>query len=186
MTFTDTLLIAVGLSMDAFAVTLGAGAVAHTMKPRAAFRLPFHFGLFQFLMPVIGWFAGIWVSRSIEAFDHWIAFGLLSFVGLRMIRAGFDTHEDGYRADPSRGWSLVMLSIATSIDALAVGLTLAMLGVDIWYPSVTIGIVTGCLSLIGFRVGSRLGRALGKRMEIAGGVLLIGLGVRILFQHLHG
>jgi putative Mn2+ efflux pump MntP len=79
-----------------------------------------------------------------------------------------------------------MLSIATSIDALAVGLTLAMLGVDIWYPSVTIGIVTGCLSLIGFRVGSRLGRALGKRMEIAGGVLLIGLGVRILFQHLHG
>lgn len=186
MTFTDTLLIAVGLSMDAFAVTLGAGAAVHTMKPRAAFRLPFHFGLFQFLMPVIGWFAGIWVSRYIEAFDHWIAFGLLSFVGLRMIRAAFDKREDGYRADPSRGWSLVMLSIATSIDALAVGLTLAMLGVDIWYPSVTIGIVTGCLSLIGFRVGSRLGQALGKRMEIAGGLLLIGLGVRILFQHVHG
>jgi putative Mn2+ efflux pump MntP len=184
MDFVQTLLIAVGLAMDAFAVTLGAGTSGRSMAPGAAFRLPFHFGLFQFLMPVVGWFAGTWVSGYAHAVDHWIAFGLLAFVGVRMIRAGFDHGPAAAPGDPSRGWTLVLLSLATSIDALAVGFTLAMLGVDILYPSLTIGIVTGCLALVGLHVGNRLGRALGKPMEVAGGLLLIGIGVRILIAHL--
>lgn len=186
MTATETLLIAVGLATDAFAVTIGAGTSARNLAPRAAFRLPFHFGLFQFLMPVIGWSLGVGVAPYIQAFDHWIAFGLLGFVGARMIHAGLTAGEDTYRADPSRGWMLVMLSLATSVDALAVGLTLAMLGVDIWYPSVTIGVVTGGLSLIGLRVGARLGRRVGRPMEVAGGLLLISIGVHILISHLGG
>jgi putative Mn2+ efflux pump MntP len=186
MTFPEILLIAIGLSMDAFAVSLGAGAAGRDMGGRAAFRLSFHFGLFQFMMPVAGWFLGAHVVAYFAAFDHWIAFGLLSIVGVRMIRAGFDPRFATWRGDPSRGWTLVMLSLATSIDALAVGLTLAVLGIAIWYPSVVIGLVTGGLSLTGVRIGSRLGRTLGTRMEIAGGVLLLAIGLRILYVHLTG
>jgi len=186
MSFPEILLIAIGLSMDAFAVSLGASAAQRDMGGRAAFRLSFHFGLFQFMMPVLGWALGATVVAYVAAFDHWIAFGLLSIVGVRMIRAGFDHQVTAWRGDPSRGWTLVILSVATSIDALAVGLTLAMLGTAIWYPSVVIGIVAGGLSFMGIRLGSRLGRTFGKRMEIAGGVLLLGIGLRILYLHLGG
>jgi len=186
MSFPEILLIAIGLSMDAFAVSLGASAAQRDMGGRAAFRLSFHFGLFQFMMPVLGWALGATVVAYVAAFDHWIAFGLLSIVGVRMIRAGFDHEVTAWRGDPSRGWTLVMLSVATSIDALAVGLTLAMLGTAIWYPSVIIGLVAGGLSFMGIRLGSRLGRTFGKRMEIAGGALLLGIGLRILYLHLGG
>ncbi len=184
MTVTETLLIAAGLAADAFAVTVGVGGGRQRLSPRAGFRLPFHFGLFQMLMPLAGWSLGLGVSRRIQAADHWIAFGLLGIVGARMVRAGFSGADTTYRADPSRGWTLVMLSVATSIDAFAVGLTLAMLGVDIWYPALTIGIVTGCLSLVGLAVGSRLGQRLGRPMEIGGGLLLIAIGLHILITHL--
>ena len=186
MSFPEILLIAIGLSMDAFAVSLGASAAERDMGGRAAFRLSFHFGLFQFMMPVLGWVLGATVVAYVAAFDHWIAFGLLSIVAIRMIRAGFDHEVTAWPGDPSRGWTLVMLSVATSIDALAVGLTLAMLGTAIWYPSVVIGLVAGGLSFTGIRLGSRLGRTFGKRMEIAGGVLLLGIGLRILYVHLTG
>lgn len=182
----EILVIAVGLAMDAFAVSLGAGATNYARTPRARFRLSFHFGLFQCLMPIAGWFLGATLAPYIASVDHWIAFTLLAVVGGRMVRAASSGEATSYSRDPSRGTTLVMLAVATSIDALAVGLTLAMLEVGIWYPSVTIGIVTGLLSLAGIRLGNRLGTRFGRRMEVAGGVMLLAIGARILLQHLGG
>jgi putative Mn2+ efflux pump MntP len=179
-------MIAISLAMDATAVCLGVGATAHANPLRSRLRLAFHFGLFQFLMPVLGWFAGATVAPFIAAFDHWIAFGLLAFVGGRMVRAGLDPHAESYRTDPSRGMTLVMLSVATSIDALAIGLSLAMLRVNIWYPAPVIGVVTAALSFFGLQLGSRLGEKFGKRMEIAGGAVLVLIGLRIVVTHLIG
>jgi putative Mn2+ efflux pump MntP len=184
MNFPEVLLIALSMAMDAFAVCLGVGTQARAPGPRPTFRLAFHFGLFQFLMPVIGWFAGMTIVEYIFAYDHWVAFGLLGFVGVRMIRAGLDPRAEAQLPDPSRGWSLVILAVATSIDALAVGFSLGMLGMTIWYPAVVIGVVTGLLSWLGLRLGNRLGAEFGKRIEIAGGILLILIGFRILISHL--
>jgi putative Mn2+ efflux pump MntP len=180
----ETLLIAVGLAMDAAAVSMSAGGSGLARGKRASFRLSFHFGLFQFMMPVIGWFGGIQLVSYVAPVDHWIAFALLGFVGVRMIHAGLHPDSERPRDDPSKGLSLVMLSVATSIDALAVGLSLAMLEVSIWYPSVTIGIVTALLSLVGLRIGRVFGAKLGARMEIVGGVILFVIGARILVMHL--
>jgi len=177
----DIIVIAVGLAMDAAAVSLAAAASGFAKDGRAVFRLAFHFGLFQFIMPVIGWFLGVGFVSYLKAFDHWIAFGLLVFVGGRMILSGMDSSENFIKKDPSRGMTMVMLSIATSIDALAIGLSLAMLEVNIWYPSVIIGIITGCLSLLAIGIGKRLGVLFGKRMEIVGGLILIFIGSRIVF-----
>jgi manganese efflux pump family protein len=184
MNFPEVFLIALSMAMDAFAVCLGAGAQARTNGPRPTFRLAFHFGLFQFLMPVVGWFAGVTLVHYIAAFDHWIAFALLAFVGARMIRSGFGGAEEAPKSDPSRGWTLVLLSIAVSIDALAVGLSLGLIGVTIWYPAVVIGVVTGLVAWLGLRLGNKLGKKFGKRMEIAGGIILILIGVRIVVMHL--
>jgi putative Mn2+ efflux pump MntP len=186
MGFIEILLIAVGLAMDAFAVSLAAGALKEVRGARATFRLSFHFGLFQFLMPVIGWYAGSNIVGYIEAFDHWIAFGLLGYVGGRMVLSGLANREESFRGDPSRGYLLITLSVATSIDALAVGLSLAMIQVSIWYPSVVIGVVAGVLSIVGVGLGRRLGLAFGKRMEVAGGIILVLIGLRILYAHLTG
>jgi len=184
MNFIEILLISLSMAMDAFAVCLGAGAQPRTSGPRPTFRLAFHFGLFQFLMPVLGWFAGATVERYITAYDHWVAFGLLAFVGGRMVWSGFHPEEKEKKNDPSRGWTLVLLSIAVSIDALAIGLSLGVIGVTIWVPAVVIGVVTGLVSWLGLRLGNKLGGKFGKWMEIAGGVILILLGVRILLAHL--
>ena len=178
------LAIAAGLAMDATAVSLSAGATEYARSHRATFRLAFHFGLFQFLMPMAGWLLGTRVAPYIERVDHWVAFALLGFVGGRMVLAGFSEDRESFSRDPSRGMTLVMLSVATSIDALAVGLTLAMLGASIWYASVIIGLVTAALSFMGVRTGNRLGAALGQRMETIGGLILIAIGIRILMQHL--
>jgi manganese efflux pump family protein len=183
MSFCDILIIAVGLAMDAFAVSLGAGTQGFARGFRPVFRLSFHFGLFQFLMPLLGWYLGTQVAGYIRSFDHWIAFGLLAFVGIRMIVAGGDDRKDAPKANPTRGITLVSLSVATSIDALAVGLSLAMLEVNIWYPSVVIGVVTAGLSVVGIRLGHRLAGRFGQRMEIAGGVLLLLIGLRIVASH---
>jgi len=184
MNFLEVFLIALSMAMDAFAVCLGAGTQEQTSAPRPTFRLAFHFGLFQFLMPVLGWFAGATIERTIAAYDHWIAFGLLAFVGGHMAWSGVHPQVEEKVNDPSRGWTLVLLSIAVSIDALAVGLSLGIIGVTIWVPAVVIGIVTGLVSWLGLRLGNKLGEKFGKRMEIAGGIILILLGVRILLAHL--
>jgi len=184
MSLVEVLALAVGLAMDAFTVSLSAGASRWSGSRRFRFRLAFHFGLFQFLMPVVGWYTGSRIAHLIIAFDHWVAFGLLALIGVRMIRPGRGDDDPSMALDPSRGWSLVMLSVATSIDALAVGLSLAFLQVNIWYPSVVIGIVTASMSLCGLLLGHRLGQRFGRTMEIVGGSVLILIGLKILSEHL--
>lgn len=186
MAFFDILLIALSMAMDAFAVSLGIGTTRLAVAPRSLFRLSFHFGLFQFFMPVLGWLAGSSFAHLISSFDHWLAMGLLTFIGGRMIRSGLDSEVVTYVRDPSRGWNLVMLAVATSIDALAIGLSLGMLQVGILYPSLVIGAVTASLSLLGLLIGHRLGQRFGKRMAVIGGVILVGIGLRILISHLLG
>ncbi len=180
----DIIVISVGLAMDAAAVSLAAAASGYAGDGRAVFRLAFHFGLFQFMMPVAGWFLGQGVVSYFKAFDHWIAFGLLLFVGGRMILSGLDKSEDLIKKDPSRGMTMIMLSVATSIDALAIGLSLAMLDINIWYPSVMIGVITAAMSLFAIAIGKRLGVLFGKRMEIVGGFILVFIGTRILISQL--
>jgi manganese efflux pump family protein len=184
MNLAEILLIAFGLAMDAFAVCLGAGTTQHIKGPRPVFRLAFHFGLFQALMPILGWLVGSTINQWIAPVDHWIAFALLAFVGVRMIRSGLDTEGESHATDPSRGATLIMLSVATSIDAFAVGLSLAVLGVDIILPSIIIGLVAGGMSLLGIFLGGRLGKTFGKRMEVIGGLILIAIGVRVVISHL--
>jgi putative Mn2+ efflux pump MntP len=183
MTILELLAIAVGLAMDAAAVSLGAAAGGCLRSPGAVFRLVFHFAFFQAVMPLIGWLLGSRLAHVVAAFDHWIAFALLAVVGFRMIRSGL-REDHVIHCDPSRGSTLLMLAIATSIDALAVGLSLAMLEVPILMPALVIGLVTAALSWLAIRLGARLGEAYGKRMEIAGGILLMLIGLRILIEHL--
>ncbi len=179
-----TLIIAVGLAMDAFAVSLGIGTAGRAQDRRAKFRLSFHFGVFQAGMTILGWLAGSTISRFISGFDHWIAMILLGYVGINMIRSGFDRDGESYCNDPSKGKTLMMLCVATSLDALAVGLSFALIGTNVLFPSLVIGVVASGLSLFGLLAGCRLGELFGKRMEIFGGLLLIGIGLRIVITHL--
>jgi len=179
------LAVAVGLSMDALAVSIAAGISLGKPEARPIFRLAFHFGLFQALMPLLGWLAGSFLAGRIATWDHWVAFGLLAFVGGKMIRESFARPGDKAcePRDPTRGLSLVVLSVATSIDAFAVGIGLAMLESPIWVPCLVIGLVTGVLSALGGVFGCRLGMRFGKRMELLGGLVLVGIGVKILIEH---
>ncbi|HBG07013.1 MAG: hypothetical protein A2075_17025 [Geobacteraceae bacterium GWC2_58_44] len=175
--------IALALAMDAFAVALAAGAVINPITRRHLFRLGFHFGLFQALMPIGGWLLGMTVQKWISSYDHWIAFGLLAVVGGRMIHQALDEEEDKSASDPTRGLTMVMLSVATSIDALAVGLSLAMLNVSVWFPAAVIGVVAGILTVCGMLLGRRLGNDWGKRVEVCGGLVLCLIGLKILLEH---
>lgn len=175
--------IALALAMDAFAVALAAGAVLNPLTRRHLFRLGFHFGLFQSLMPIAGWLVGMTVQKWISAYDHWIAFALLAVVGGRMIMEAFDEEKDKTASDPTRGLTMVMLSVATSIDALAVGLSLAMLNVSVWAPAAVIGVVAGVLTVFGMLLGRRLGDDWGKRVEVCGGLVLCIMGLKILLEH---
>ena len=171
------------LAMDAFAVATVVAAGLPRLTKRHIFRLAWHFGLFQALMPIIGWFGGAALSSFMAAIDHWIAFGLLSFLGLRMIWQARRPDERSKDYDPTRGWSLVGLSVATSIDALAVGLSLGLLGVSIWVPAAIIGSVTIVITYVGTRIGRSAGHYLGQWAERIGGIVLIGIGTRILLTH---
>ncbi|MBT3200433.1 MAG: manganese efflux pump [Phycisphaerales bacterium] len=180
--------IAFGLAMDAFAVAIAAGLTIERLTGRHVFRIAFHFGLFQFMMPIIGWFCGRSVAQYVRAYDHWAAFGLLGLIGGKMLWDAMqnDQDENALKKDPSRSWSLVMLSVATSIDALAVGISLAFLDESIWIPSIIIGLVAAGMSFIGICLGSRLGNRTRRWAESFGGLVLIGIGIRILVVHLSG
>lgn len=180
MSHIEIIFIATSLAMDASTVCLAAAAAGFAKDARAVFRLCFHFGLFQFLMPVIGWFLGQTIISYIGTIDKWIAFLLLAGIGGRMIYDALNPTPDTRKKDPSRGLTMVMLSIATSIDALAAGFSLAMLKIDIWYPGIMIGLITSGLSLIAIKIGTRLGEQFGSRMEIAGGLILIAIGIKIV------
>ncbi len=177
--------LALALAMDAFAVSIAVGSRLERLTARRLFRLSFHFGLFQFLMPIIGWLVGSQVARYIQHYDHWIAFILLAYIGIKMIRESW-RHDGAEKAmsDPTRKLSLIMLSIATSLDALAVGLSMAFLKVSILYPSVIIGIVAAAMTAVGMLFGRTLGARFGKRMELLGGLILIAIGINIVVGHL--
>jgi putative Mn2+ efflux pump MntP len=186
MPFLELALVALALSVDAFAVALAAAATGRVGGSRGVFRLSFHFGLFQFLMPVLGWAAGSALSGAIASVDHWLAFALLGVVGVRMLRSArrFEGLPRGGAEDPSRGMSLLALSTAVSIDALAVGLGLGMMRIRIWTPGVVIGLVASAMSLLGILLGSRLHERYGRIAEAVGGVILIAIAVRIVYTHL--
>lgn len=180
-----TLLISFALALDAFSVSIAAGAFFGKTTKRQKFRLSFHFGLFQFLMPVAGWYAGSGLVKFIASFDHWVAFAILSFVGGRMIREGLSSSSDEVQEDITLGLSLLSLSIATSIDALAVGFSLCIVENNIFYPAIIIGLVAAGMSLLGIQFGEKLSGTIGKKATIAGGVMLILIGLHIVAQHLN-
>lgn len=187
MNVISILAIGVGLSMDAFAVSIAKGM---TMKKQDVFRyaliLGLFFGGFQALMPLIGWWIGGYFQSLISSIDHWIAFVLLGIIGLNMIRESFHQDEDE-DADASLTLkSILILAIATSIDALAVGISFAFLQVNIWMAITVIGITTFVLSFIAVYIGNRIGGMLEKYAGILGGVILIGIGLKILVEHLLG
>ncbi len=177
-------LVAIGLAMDCFAVSLGVGTSGKANSARPVFRLVFHFGLFQGLMTFLGWLAGKTILNVIAGFDHWLVLGLLTLVGVHMIVESFNHKVEESNLDPSRGLTLIILAIATSLDALAVGISMALLDVNVLKACLTIGLVSSALSVAGLLGGDYLGRKFGKRMELLGGIILIGIGLRVLFTHL--
>jgi putative Mn2+ efflux pump MntP len=188
MSFIWILGIAVALAMDCFAITLGLACGARGLTMKQAVRMAAYFGGFQFVMPVIGWFAGDRLLALIRHFDHWVAFGLLALIGGRMIWESVEMSEEekACRPDQTQGKRLLILAVATSIDALAVGLSLGVVRTGIIYPAVVIGIMSFALTVAGAKLGPVVGRLMGKRAELAGGLILIGIGAKILFEHLGG
>ena len=179
MSFVTVMGIALGLAMDATAVAIGTSVALGRVSARQVFRFSFHFGLFQAAMPVVGWFAGRGLEAYIRAWDHWVAFGLLALIGGKALYEALrvEAGEESTR-DPTRGWT------ATSIDALAAGISFAVVDVTIWYPAAVIGVVTAALTLLGMLFGSRIGSRAGRRMRALGGLVLVGIGVKILVEHL--
>jgi manganese efflux pump family protein len=183
--FFSIFLIALGLAADCFAVALGGSMSIRKLRYRQVLRTGVAFGLAQTLMPVIGWLVGRTIIDYVAGYDHWIAFALLAFIGGRMIWEAFhekDERKEG--ADISRGWLLLTLAVATSIDALAVGLSFAFLEINILWASLLIGIVAFLITHLGFFIGRKAGVLLGKRARIIGGLILLAIGIRILVSHL--
>ena len=176
-------ILAVGVSMDAFAVSICKGLAMQKVKVRHAVTAGVWFGGFQALMPVIGYFLGIQFQGYITAYDHWIAFGLLLIIGGNMIKEALSNEEECADASMAFGKMLV-LAIATSIDALALGVTFAFLQVDIWKAVAFIGVVTFSFSVAGIKIGNVFGAKYKSKAEFAGGLILILLGVKILLEHL--
>lgn len=187
MTLLSTIVIAVALAMDAFAVSIGVGITLKKISYRQTFRLSWHFGLFQAFMPVVGWLLGVTVRQSIESFDHWVAFILLALVGGNMVRTALQpkSENESSKKDPTKGMTMVMLSIATSIDALAIGFSLSILKISIIFPVIVIGIVAGVFTIIGLHLGEKIGSypRLNTSMEIIGGAVLWLIGLHILYEH---
>jgi putative Mn2+ efflux pump MntP len=177
--------IACGLSMDALAVALASGCAAREIELRPALRMALFFGFFQMLMPALGWLAGLGFKRAIASFDHWLAFGLLLLIGVKMIREASRPGD----CRPNNQLSLTVLlglAVATSIDALAVGLSFSLLAVDIIVPVLIIGLVTFTLSFLGVLAGHRFGKLIAGKVEVLGGLILIAIGSKILLEHLLG
>lgn len=179
--------ISIGLSMDSLAVSVANGIMIKKLQVRHAFRIAFSFGFFQAIMPLIGWAAGLTFSVYIKAFDHWIAFVLLTIVGLRMI---WESYKSAKSDEAMRNClhfpTLLALSIATSLDALAVGVSFAFLDMTIWFPILVIGLITFIICFLGVILGNKLGPHLGNKLGIIGGLVLIAIGINILLQHTLG
>lgn len=186
MTLLNITALAVALAMDAFAVAIAAGIKLGHVSLRQNFRLAWHFGFFQAAMPIVGWGLGLTIRDAIAQYDHWVAFALLLFVSQGMLREAFKADTDsGPPKDPTKGWTMVMLSLATSLDALAVGLSLSMLNVAIWTPALVIGLVAAAFTTIGLHLGKRLSRAtlVRRYADAIGGLVLLAIGLNILREH---
>ncbi len=184
MGFLNILFIALGLAMDAFAVSIASGIAMKTLHIRRAFTIALFFGAFQAFMPVIGWYSGLSLKDVVSSYDHWIAFLLLTAIGVKMIYEARKIEETESEIEVMSIYVLFVLSIATSIDALAVGLGFAFLDISIVTPVIVIGVVTFILSCIGVVIGGRVGHLFEKKIEVAGGIILIVIGIRILLEHL--
>ena len=179
----EILLISIGLAMDAFAVSVCKGLAMKKMSWKKAIIIGLYFGIFQAVMPVIGYFLGTTFERFITYVDHWVAFILLVGIGINMVKEAFNKESEN-RNDNVDVKTMLVLSIATSIDALAIGITFACLKIQIVMPVITIGLITFIISVIGVKIGNRFGDKYGKKAEIMGGVILILLGIKILLEHL--
>ena len=185
MSVFEIILISVGLAMDAFGVSIGKGLSMPVGENGRKVTLAFLFGLFQFLMPVMGWLIGRQFIDVISEWDHWIIFGLLGYLGIAMIREGLSDETDEDDDKQFLGaWEMMMLSVVTSLDAMAVGLTFAFMPINVWEASTMIGIITFGISLIGIYLGKFMGQFVGKYADILGGGVLILIGTKILLQHL--
>lgn len=182
------LTLSVGLAMDATAVSAARGCAARVVRVQDVLRVALLFGGFQALMPGIGWFVGESLGSVVSAWDHWIAFGLLGAIGGKMLwEARGQVDQASRELDDRELFAtrvLVLLAIATSIDALAAGITLPMLGAPMLFSLVSIGVITGALSALGMLVGRRFGEKLGRRLDAFGGIVLMALGTKILLEHL--
>lgn len=185
MEFLTIFLIAIGLSMDSFAVSITSGLVLKRIDFKNASKIAFSLGFFQALMPTLGWLIGIKIHSYIESFDHWIAFGLLFIIGLKMILESLKEDDDDKNFNPLNIRILLMMSLATSIDALVVGISFAFIEYNWFVSGFIIGATTYIISMLGILFGKKMGHRFGNKMEIVGGVILILLGVKILFEHLY-
>ncbi|MDZ7738210.1 MAG: manganese efflux pump MntP family protein [Bacteroidales bacterium] len=183
MEFLTVLIIAVGLSFDSFAVSLGCGAAESEISFKRALKVAVILALFQGLFPVVGFYMGYFILDYVEHLDHWIAFGLLSFLGVRMILEGAKNGIDGEKKDLLNNATIVTMGISTSIDAMAVGISFAFLFDQIWFEALVIGVITFIASMIAIKIGKYAGPRLGSRVEISGGILLIAIGLKILLEH---
>ncbi len=187
MNLSATILLAFGMSMDAFAASIGKGATLHKPKFSEALRTGLIFGVIETLTPLIGWGLGMLASQFVLEWNHWIAFILLTFLGARMVIEGIRNDVDDEEPVRRHGfWLLVTTAIATSLDAMAVGVGLAFLQVNIIATALAIGCATLIMSTLGMMVGRFIGPLLGKRAEILGGIVLIGIGAQIMWNHFAG
>lgn len=183
MNFLEIVLISISLGMDAFAVAICKGMAMHSGNTKKGIIIALYFGTFQALMPFIGYMLGLRFEKAITAIDHWLAFGLLAIIGTNMIKESFDKSEENINDDVSFK-TMILLALATSIDALAIGITFAFLKVNIYVPITCIGIITFIMSFIGVKIGTKFGNKFNNKAETAGGIILIFMGVKILLEHL--
>lgn len=183
MTVLGLIVIAIGLAMDAFAVSICKGLSMKKMSFKKAFIIGGYFGTFQAIMPLVGYLLGIGFQDKVTSIDHWIAFILLGVIGINMIKEAFSNEEDSKNSNVNFK-EMIILAIATSIDALAVGITFAFLDVNILTAVILIGVITFIISVIGVKIGNIFGNKYEKKAQIAGGIILIGMGIKILLEHL--
>ena len=184
MSLLEIILIAIGLSMDAFAVSITLGLSVKKPTIKEVLIPGIYFGFFQALMPLIGYFAGINFANKIQGLDHWIAFILLGFIGGKMIKDSFSNEEINVNKNPFRFTKMVLLAIATSIDALAIGVTFAFFEINIFAAIIIIGLTTFCIAIGGVKIGNIFGAKYKSKAEFIGGAILVILGVKILIEHL--
>ena len=188
MTNLEIWLLAVSVAMDCFSVSITSGIILRRVCWKTFLTMAFFFGLFQAMMPLIGWFGASRFYSLIENFDHWIAFGLLLFLGIKMVKESFDKDEENQHFNPTRLSVILMMAIATSIDALAVGISFACTDMttfqSILWPIVIIGITSFAFSVLGCFLGVFFGKRINLRAELWAGIILIGIGVKILIEHL--